>query len=142
MWLLACIAARLALVALATQINNRSRRRLAAAGSLAVGVGFLLVWGRRLRAFESTGAGNGVWWDALRPVHAALWLTAAAMLYSDGVRRREAWVTVLALDAALGITVFALYVQRCKGADGRRACPFSAIATRNNARKGLPSPCR
>ena len=99
-----CIAFRIALLVLAYRLKGASpaHREAAAAAAAAVGVGFLAVWGRRMRAFESTARGGRVWWDDLRPLHGALYLLFAVLAYR-GVE--HAWA-VLALDVAIGIAAW------------------------------------
>ena len=97
-----CIAARFALVVLAYRLEKSAHREAAAAAAAAVGVGFLAVWGRRMSAFESTARGGRVWWNDLRPLHAALWLLYAALAARSV---EHAWA-VLALDLAVGVAAW------------------------------------
>ena len=112
-----CVAARLALVVLAYRLeedgavssaHRKQAAAAAAAAAAAIGVGFLAVWGRRMRAFESTARAGRVWWNDLRPLHAALWLLYAALAARSVPR---AW-TVLLLDLVVGIAAWKHFRRR------------------------------
>lgn len=92
-----CVAVRLALVAAAAWLSKRTPPIVSALAFM-VGLGFLMVWRKRMVAFESTASGNRVWWDALRPLHAALWLSYS--VYS--ARGSEKAWSILAVDLAVG----------------------------------------
>ena len=107
-----CIAARLALVTVAW-----SKRAPAWFYDLAfvVGLGFLMVWRKRMVAFESTAAGNRVWWDDLRPFHAAMWLSFSVYREWD-----KAW-SILAADLTVGTLAWALRTSHGSPSSSRRA---------------------
>jgi len=46
--------------------------------ALAIGTGFLAIWWLGLRRTGAETFGRPIWWDALRPLHGALWLLHAA----------------------------------------------------------------
>ena len=76
-------------------------------GMLAAGVAssFALIY---INGWRETGVetgGESIWWNDLRPIHAALWF-AFAILAST--KQRKAWV-VLLLDTLLGLIAFTLH---------------------------------
>lgn len=72
--------------------------------AVAIAVGFLghYLFDTRPVAFE---AGGVAWWNALRPVHAGLYIAFAALAARDHPR---AWLVLLA-DALLGLVAWATY---------------------------------
>ena len=62
-------------------------------------VGFLLIYINKWRrsSFEANGR---IWWDDLRPIHAAMYMTFAA--YALRNKQQYAWILLL-LDAILGL---------------------------------------
>lgn len=69
-------------------------------GSIALGFALIYAFGLRDRGFE---AGGEIWWDAWRPLHAAMYAAAAGLVWCG--RGRWAGGVVL-LDAAIGLLIF------------------------------------
>lgn len=73
--------------------------------ALAAAVGFMYYY---LTGTRTTGAetfGRPIWWNDLRPIHAALWAIFAIKAYMGCP---DAW-KFLALDVILGLAAFLLY---------------------------------
>ena len=69
---------------------------------LVLAIGFATIY---IMGWRKTGAevlGNRIWWNDLRPLHAALWFTFAVFALA---RHRGAWIALLA-DAVLGLFAF------------------------------------
>jgi hypothetical protein len=49
--------------------------------------------------------GGRIWWNSIRPIHAALWFTFAVLAFA---RHREAWIALL-IDTLLGLTAFLFF---------------------------------
>lgn len=75
-------------------------------GSIALGFALIYAFGLRDRGLE---AGGEIWWDAWRPLHAAMYAAAAVLVWSG--RGRWAGGVVL-LDAAIGLLVFVRHRSR------------------------------
>ncbi len=95
-----CVLTRVALVVLAAVVPLAALR-VAAVPAAALALAWLVMWTFRLRP-HGREAGGRVWWDAWRPVHAAVWLAVAWAAWRE---RRGIVVAMLALDVALGILV-------------------------------------
>jgi hypothetical protein len=76
--------------------------------ALVPAAGFLWIWatGSRMTGPESSSAGGRIWWNDLRPVHAAMYLAFAAA--AIGWHSPHAW-KFLAADVVLGLAVFLSY---------------------------------
>lgn len=111
-FLLGCIPTRLAVVVAAMRAPPALLKALAALAA-AVSLGFLAIFlgGWRKSGRETGGA--PIWWDLLRPVHAALWGLAAVSAWQG--RRDVAWRALLA-DACLGLVSFSVYHGRAGAA--------------------------
>ena len=59
--------------------------------------------GRVRRGMGEEVGGERIWWDRLRPIHAALWGSAAALALTG---RHEAWIP-LAADTLFGLGAWA-----------------------------------
>lgn len=102
LFLVGCIGTRSYLVYLAKTRPDL----LSVMGALAVipAIGFTLIY---LFGWRKTGAevfGDKIWWDALRPVHAALWGWFAYLALNQ--RHDDAW-RVLFIDTLIGLVAFA-----------------------------------
>jgi hypothetical protein len=101
-WALLCFLVRAGIAALAWYLRNSpDLLRLLGGMCLFPAVGFSVIYVFRLRDRGLETGGRRIWWDSLRPVHAALWLWAALL----GVRGEPCHLP-LALDASLGGLVF------------------------------------
>ena len=106
LFLVGCMGARVALAYAAFRLRaSRAAMAAMAAAAAAVALGFLAIYALRLRRTGPEVFGGRIWWDALRPVHAALYLLFAVMALRAP---RHAWAA-LAADAALGLAAFAAH---------------------------------
>lgn len=99
-----CLGARLLLVYIAKTVSKDWLRIL---GYLALipAAGFLYIY---LTGSRKTGAevfGDRIWWNSLRPIHAALYLLFAILAI---MQYTCAWKVLLA-DVILGATVFGIH---------------------------------
>ena len=105
-----CIGTRLALAAVARAYGDNTRRDSTAvryglaltSTIIAVGLFYHYAFGTRPVAFE---AGGAVWWNRLRPVHAALHLLFAIAIVAPSSFARRAWL-ILVVDAMLGLAAW------------------------------------
>jgi hypothetical protein len=104
LFLCGCIGSRLALTALSAHVSAKS---LAYLGWIAlipvVGWTYILFIGKRETGPEVFG--DKIWWKALRPIHALLWLTFAIMAIQQ---HSNAWVVLLA-DTLFGLAAFMVH---------------------------------
>jgi hypothetical protein len=103
LFLMGCIPARLAITALAYFYP----KVLPILGVLAIlpTIGFTLIF---MMGWRKTGAEvfqGKIWWNSLRPLHALLWGSFAALALQ---RNPQAW-KVLLLDTIIGLCAFLLY---------------------------------
>lgn len=116
-FLVGCLGVRLALALSAKYVapKNDTYRTVLAGFGLVVGLGMLahFVLGTRATAPE---AGGVVWWNVLRPVHAALWILYA--VYALKGEHSVAWPMLMA-DTALGLLSW--YTYRVRG------CPVTSM---------------
>jgi hypothetical protein len=102
LFFLGCVPVRLLLVYIAYALLKNSNKTLLyafVAITLAIGIGFWVIY---LKGWRKTGTetfGQKIWWNALRPVHGSIYLlfSLAALL-----GYRDAWVLLLA-DVCLGV---------------------------------------
>ena len=66
-------------------------------------VGFMVIYVGKLRRTGAEVAGEAIWWDRLRPLHALLWGGFAALALRG---HRGAW-KLLALDTLIGAGAWA-----------------------------------
>lgn len=108
-----CVTVRLALAVAAYVLGRRAatqgkKRALQVSGALAAvpAVVMFVLWAFRLRqtAVESLDPSRATWWDALRPVHAALY---GAFAVSAGVFAHPHAYAFLLLDVGVGFGAFA-----------------------------------
>lgn len=108
LFLIGCMGARTGLAYAAYAAGRRPSPtwlRVMAVPALAVSLGFFVIY---LAGWRETGPevfGERIWWNDLRPVHAALYLAFAAMAVRGSP---NAWVP-LGLDVALGLGAFILH---------------------------------
>ena len=103
-FLVGCMGSRFGLAYLAAVAPPRALPWMGAA-ALVVAAGFAAI---HVMGWRRTGAevgGGRIWWDALRPVHAALWALFAVMALASAP---QAWSVLLA-DTLLGLTAFVLH---------------------------------
>ena len=70
--------------------------------ALCVSVGFTYIWLTGARKTGGEVFGEKIWWDSLRPIHAALWALFAFLALSES---RYAWI-VLLFDTLFGLAAF------------------------------------
>lgn len=71
--------------------------------ALVPAAGFLWIWATGARQTGPEVFGERIWWNALRPVHAAMYLAFATA--AIGWRWVHAWI-FLAVDVVLGLAAF------------------------------------
>lgn len=103
LFLTGCIPARIALVLIAAFATSREvlRGLAVVTGAIALGFAIIYVFGLRKTGVET--GGGPIWWNDLRPVHAALYAIAAVAAWNG--RGDIAW-KALATDAALGLWAY------------------------------------
>jgi hypothetical protein len=101
LFLLGCMGARLAIAFLAKTIPLDYLPYMGFP-ALAIAAGFAAIYVGGLRPTGIEVGGGRIWWDALRPVHAALWTLFALLAFR---KQRSAWLVLLA-DALLGLAAF------------------------------------
>lgn len=72
----------------------------------AVALGFTLIFALGLRPTGVETGGQPIWWDALRPVHAAMYASIAVCAWTG--RREAVWKLLLA-DLVLGLVSFTVH---------------------------------
>lgn len=103
-FLVGCMGSRFGLTYLAAAAPARALWWMGA-GALVVAAGFTAI---HVMGWRRTGlevGGGRIWWDALRPVHAALWALFGVMAMASVP---QAWSVLLA-DTLLGLTAFVLH---------------------------------
>jgi hypothetical protein len=106
-FLVGCMGARMGLVYLAYVAPMRYLRHLGAL-ALVVATGFAMIY---INGWRKTGIevdGGRIWWNNLRPMHAALWFLFALLALCGN---RFAWVVLFA-DALLGLGAYSLRRMR------------------------------
>jgi hypothetical protein len=109
-FLVGCVGVRLLAAYLAYYLLRKPPAYLRAYGLLLLvpAVGFALIYAMGWRKTGPETSGGPIWWNALRPVHAALYLAAAlSALASADALRALAWKLLLA-DVALGVVAYLL----------------------------------
>ncbi len=97
-----CIPLRLLLVYLAYTLSPQMLKYMGYVAVLpAIGFMYLYLTGSRKTGAETGGA--PIWWDALRPIHAAFYLAFAYLAISGD--KKHAWM-VLAADVSFGLVAF------------------------------------
>jgi len=101
LFLFGCMSARFGLTYLAWRLPTEYLPFMGVfALLLAIGFGTIYVMGWRKTGAEVLG--DRIWWNDLRPVHAALWFTFAILAFA---RNRRAWIVLLA-DTLIGLFAF------------------------------------
>ena len=105
-FLLGCIGSRLALVYLAGSslvLGAPHGLRVMAVLAALVSLGFLTIYLFGLRKTGLETGGRPIWWDGLRPFHAATYAAFAVLAWNGHVHPAQA---VLLLDVAVGLAAF------------------------------------
>lgn len=100
LFLTGCIPARVALVLVAAFATSPEILKGLAVVTGAIAFGFAIIYVFGLRATGVETGGKPIWWNDLRPVHAALYAIAAIAAWNG--RGDIAW-KVLAADVVLGL---------------------------------------
>lgn len=103
LFLLGCIPARL-LVVYAAKTMSISKLVFMAYLSLIPAIGFLVIYFFKLRKTGSETFGEPIWWNDLRPIHAAFYFLFAYTVLVSNVPK-EAWKWLL-LDVVFGLSAF------------------------------------
>lgn len=101
-FLLGCIPLRIALAFIAYKYPRVLPYM--AVPALMIAIGFAIIYTFKLRKTGLEVSGRKIWWDHLRPIHAAFFFLFAMLAFR---RSKYAWVP-LALDVTLGLTAFLL----------------------------------
>ena len=99
LFLVGCMGSRALLVYLAATVPLMWLKVMAVLAAV-VALGFTAIYVGGLRSTGPETGGQPIWWDNLRPVHAALY--AAFAYYAWTGERRMAW-TALAVDVGIGL---------------------------------------
>lgn len=104
LFLIGCVGSRLALVYLAgsTWLPPTGLKVMAVLAAL-VSLGFMTIFLFGLRKTGIETGGQPIWWNGLRPFHAATYATFAILAWNGHVRHAQA---VLLLDVAVGLAAF------------------------------------
>ena len=89
--------------------SRRSRRLARSSAAIALGFATIYVFGLRKTGVET--GGRPIWWNDLRPVHAALYAVAAVAAWNG--RGDLAW-KALAADVALGLWAYFVFKNRMR----------------------------
>lgn len=99
---LCCIPSRIA-IALIARDPQYTEKVVPLAIAIAIGFMYYYLTGTRTTGAETFG--RPIWWNDLRPIHAALWATFAIKAYMGCP---DAW-KFLAFDVILGLAAFFFY---------------------------------
>ena len=101
LFLIGCIGIRLLFVVIAKSIS-KNIRKICALPALLVAIGFMYIWLFDARKTGPEVFGDKIWWNHLRPFHAAMYTTFAIMAFTSN---EWAWVPLL-IDALVGLGAF------------------------------------
>ena len=103
-FLIGCIGTRSA-IAYAAKIAPPAWLMLMGFLALVPAIGFITIYVMKWRQTGVEVGGGKIWWNALRPFHALMWLLFAI---SAIARNPNAWI-ILFLDVLVGLTAFVLH---------------------------------
>ena len=107
-FLILCIGSRLGLAYLAKNLSGIWSNIITAVFAI-IGAGFLVIYFGGLRKTGAETGGNPIWWNHLRPIHGALYLIAAGLLFYG----HRCWGSqVIIIDTLVGLTSFLLFHLR------------------------------
>jgi hypothetical protein len=101
LFLIGCIGLRSLFVYVAWKVPVTYLPYLGAAALLPA-IGFLWIWASGSRQTGAEVFGEHIWWNNLRPLHAALYIAFAIGAF---LQHRNAWM-FLAADVVVGLTSF------------------------------------
>ena len=90
--------------AIATWFVRSGVRKVLGAVALCIALGFAVIHAFKLRKTGIETGGRAIWWDVLRPVHAALYLAAGLFALRD---QRAPAAILLLIDTLVGAAAFA-----------------------------------
>lgn len=104
LFIFGCIGLRLLLVYIAKSINTNYLPLL---GYLALlpAIGFILIYLTGARPSGPEVFGDYIWWNSIRPIHAALYFLFAFMAIN---KNKNSWIVLLA-DVLLGLSSFTFF---------------------------------
>jgi hypothetical protein len=108
LFLTGCMGTRIALVLIAA-FGSRSTLRILSIAAGIISIGFLTLYLFKLRKTGIETGGKPIWWNDLRPVHAALY--AAVAFFAWNGRGDIAW-KILAVDVTIGFVAFVIHYQK------------------------------
>lgn len=103
LFLIGCIGTRTAITVLA-KMAAPAVLQVMGLFALVPAIGFAVIYAKGWRKTGAEVFGDRIWWNDLRPVHAALWASFALLALA---RIGMAWI-ILALDTLLGLSAFVL----------------------------------
>lgn len=94
-----CLGTRLTVALVVLYATSVLLNKFLIAFSLGIGISIIVIWmfGLRKKGFE---AGGVIWWNALRPIHGAIWLLAAWFIYKS---ENSVAAFLIVLDVVLAI---------------------------------------
>jgi hypothetical protein len=101
-FLVGCIGVRLLFVYLA-MVVSKDALKVMAVFAAAIAIGFTVIYVGKLRRTGFETGGRPIWWNSLRPLHAALYGVFAYCAWFG--YRRAAWI-VLLIDVIIGLLSF------------------------------------
>jgi hypothetical protein len=101
LFLFGCIGSRVALTYVAATASPTLLTYMAV-GAAAIAIGFTAIYLFGLRPTGPEVFGERIWWNDMRPIHAALYALFAYTAYTGD---RRAW-RFLAVDTAIGLAAF------------------------------------
>ena len=105
LFLVGCIGARLSLVLIA-KYSSETIQHLLGVVALCISIGFLYFYISGTRTTGPETFGDKIWWNSLRPFHAATYLIFG-ILAIKGIQN-EAWKFLL-LDVSVGLGAFLIH---------------------------------
>lgn len=105
-FLIGCIGTRLLIAYLAYYLIAKPALYSYLYGALLLipAIGFILIYTNGWRKSGLETDGKLIWWNSLRPIHAALYIAAALCLFFDKTRF-HAWKFLLA-DVIIGLSAY------------------------------------
>jgi hypothetical protein len=99
-----CIATRLAITAGVRTFKDHDIMFAFGMIALIIGLSFLVIYLTGARETGPEVLGDKIWWNHMRPIHSALWISSGALALSAN-HREYAWLPLF-LDTAIGLGAF------------------------------------
>ena len=106
LFLLGCIGTRFSFVYLTKTIKNPTFITLFGIISIMIGTSFMVLYLNNCRKNGPEVFGGNIWWNLLRPIHSALYLTVGIMCLTGYYN--NVWPLLLA-DVLIGLSGFLYY---------------------------------